>query len=76
MTGACLQEDEDPQMSSDLQVMEDTSMTQRPMQKQWPADECANILKIPKVGGRSLMPLSLSEHGIVFSAFKQLAAVS
>ncbi len=44
-----LQDDEEPQMSSDLQVAMDTSMTQRPMQKQWPADECANILKIPKV---------------------------
>lgn len=41
-------------MSTDMQVAEDTSMTQRPMQKQWPADECANILRIPKVGAEIL----------------------
>ena len=39
-------------MSSDLQLETDVAMAQRPGQKQWPTDECATALKIPKASER------------------------
>ena len=35
-------------MSTDLQLETDLAMAQRPGQKQWPTDECATALQIPK----------------------------
>lgn len=36
-------------MSTNLQLETDQAMAQMPEQKQWPTDECATVLKIPKV---------------------------
>ena len=52
-----LQEDEDsePLMSEDLQL-DNSATEQRPVHRQWPSDECANLLKIPKVRSPELPP--------------------
>ena len=42
-------------MSEDLQL-DNSATEQRPVHRQWPADECANLLKIPKVRSPELPP--------------------
>ena len=54
LRGPFLQEDEEPLMSTDLQLETDLAMAQRPGQKQWPTDECATALKIPKASPTAL----------------------
>lgn len=44
-----VQEDSEPLMNVKLQRDSNPVVTQKPGQKLWPADECASVLKIPKV---------------------------